>query len=99
MADIEYLQNETQQRVSSMQNNMEQLELITNQAAGIRPQMIDIQTALQTLQQGPELRRPSDISTLTHPAIRIPATVYRQQTCRAFCMCRCHRKETLASPS
>lgn len=64
---------------------------------GLRPQLNDIQTALQPLQQGPG--QGSNISTPAHPAVRIPATVYSQQNCRAFCMCRCHHKETLASPS
>lgn len=74
---------------------------MTNQAAAMQPQLNELQMALQTFQRAPEVPGPSNTSAPpnTHSVIRIPTTVHRQRTCRAFCMCQCHRRETLASPS
>lgn len=101
MAGIVFEQNETLQRVNSMQNYLEQMQLITSQASEIQPQLNNLETALQIHQRAPEVPRPSHINVPRNsgPVIRVTNPVHRQQTCQTLCMCRCHRRATLASPS
>lgn len=77
---------------------------MTNQALGIQPQLSDLCERLQTFQTvsaTSELRQRSHVSRSQYSGsiIRIPTTVDRQQVCHRFCICRCHQKTTLASPS
>jgi len=101
MDDIVYEQEKTQKLVGSVQNNIEQLQLLMAHPQGIQPRIRSLSDKAEALEPVPAPlgscqplnKAPSkDLG----PFIRVPATV--QQVCRKSCMCRCHNKTTLKSP-
>lgn len=93
LEDIIYEQRESRQMFNSQLNDLRQT-------------VQSLQTALPAPYMPPpsiasEAQYPSNASSPsnTSPTVHIPATVHLRQGCAKFCMCRCHKKTSLKSPT
>lgn len=86
--------------VITQSETREQVDLITNNMLGIQSRHKELQQRLQSLHStASKLHQRGSISQEPSSVIRIPASIHRQQSCRLICMCRCHKKTTLVTPS
>lgn len=100
MADIMHEQAKVQQGLISLQRNVEQLRLAgTDRVWENRSEVTDFHSNVQNVQTASDIVSNLRQAPTKSSTIRIGATVLKQQVCRKFCMCCCHKKTNLTSPT
>lgn len=102
MTNIVFEQKRTQEILGSVQNNIGQLQLLMAHAQDIQPQVESLSAEVETLRTASTSLGNHGLPTKAPsknlgPFIRVAATV--QQVCHKSCMCRCHNKTTMKSPT